>query len=167
MVKIITVIFIITGAILPVMAQHNCNDTVKVFGSPEELPVFNKKSPGIETLLKFVAENMEYPETAKGDRIEGRVAVEFWIDTCGITHNHRIVKSVRKDIDDEALRVAKLVKFDVPATNRGQPVGMCFLLPVSFKLPDENAKSSRKLKCRPWSYLFSEIPMAELLFLVI
>ncbi|MDR2910638.1 MAG: hypothetical protein LBV47_04640, partial [Bacteroidales bacterium] len=61
MVKAITFILIFQGLIIvPIMAQHNCNDSV-MFGSPEELPVFNKELPCIEKLLEFIAKNIKYP----------------------------------------------------------------------------------------------------------
>ncbi len=129
--------------LIPVKFEmQNCSDSVKVFGNPEELPIFNKESPGIDKLFEFIAENIKYPESALNDQMEGRVIIEFWINTIGITSNHRVDRSVRKDLDDEALRIAKLIRFDIPAMNNGKAVGICFRLPISFKLPKESNTAS-------------------------
>ena len=137
--------FIFAVGIFPTQAQNRCNDTISVFGGQEKLPVFNRKLSGSKEFNEFVVENLKYPKTAIEDKIEGRVIVEFWIDTFGITCDHRIIRGVRKDLDDEALRVVKLLKFDTPATNGGKLVGMCFKVPITFSL-SEKVKPLRKLK---------------------
>lgn len=120
--------------VLVAQTQNRCNDTIIVLGSPEELPILNKGQLSFEGIQAFLTENIKYPETAIKDKIEGKVFVEFWIDTAGFTHEHKIVKGVREDLDNEALRVAKLIKFDEPAKNRGKPISMFFTLPISFDL---------------------------------
>ena len=126
--------------------QNQCGDSLSMFGEPEELPIFDKKFPekSTEKLREFVLENLRYPETAQVDKIDGQVYVEFWVDTIGNTFEHKIVKSVRKDLDDEILRVAKLIKFDLPAMNNGKPIGICYGFPITFSL-SEKVKPSRKL----------------------
>jgi len=111
---------------------------------PEELPIYDKNFPKktFEKLFEVIKKNVEYPETAQTDKVEGTVVVQFWIDITGITTEHRIIQSVRQDFDDEVLRVAKLIIFDVPAKDRGKPVGMCFQIPVSFSL-EKDSKPSR------------------------
>ena len=129
---------------LPLFSQTCCfSDTDIVFGGgPEELPVFNKESPSIAKLWEFIGKNMVYPETAVNDKTEGRVVVRFCVNTDGTTSEHNIIRSVREDLDNEALRVAKLIKFDEPAKNRGKPVEFCFTLPITFSL-SESTKSRR------------------------
>ena len=113
------------------------------------LPIFDKnylEDNSWEKLFEFLRENLQYPETAKADKIEGQVFVEFWIDTAGFTSEHEIIQSIRQDLDDEALRVAKLIKFDVPATHyNGKPLEMCFQFPIRFTL-NENKPSRNCLK---------------------
>lgn len=133
--------------ILVAQAQNRCHDTITVFGDPERLPIFDKESPSIDRMLRFITENIKYPKTAEKDKIEGKVFVEFWIDTAGFTREHKIIKGIRGDLDKEALRVAKLIKFDEPAKNQGKPVGICYTLPVSFSL-SEQISPARKFKLR-------------------
>lgn len=114
------------------------DDSLMIVGNtPEEIPIFDTDSPDAGRLQEFVVENLKYPEMAIEDRREGRVNIKFWIDTAGYTHNHRIINGVREDLDKEALRVAKLIKFDEPAKTRGKPVGYCYVITISFKLPEK------------------------------
>jgi TonB family protein len=112
---------------------------------PEKYPIYDKnypEQPLYKKLFEFIKENIKYPETVQADKVEGIVVLQFWVDTTGITTEHRITQSVRQDLDDEVLRVAKLIKFDVPAKDRGKSVGMCFQIPVSFSL-DKDSKPNR------------------------
>jgi len=138
--------------------QIDDNDTITHYQSdntrsflwyPDEFPIYDKNFPkGDLKLHEFVKENLQYPETAKTDKVEGAVIVRFWIDTTGITTEHKIFQSVREDLDNEALRVAKLIKFDVPAMHNGKPVGMWYNFPFKFFLDkDRNngVKSKKKV----------------------
>jgi TonB family protein len=126
-------------------AQNRCDDTTDLlFITYEDLPIFDKKSPDYG-MSNFLKENIKYPETAIEDKIEGTVFIEFWIDTAGLTHEHRVIKGAREDLDNEALRVAKLIKFDIPAKSRGKPIAVCYAIPIKFSL-SEKAKSSRRFR---------------------
>ncbi|MDY9919534.1 MAG: energy transducer TonB [Proteiniphilum sp.] len=126
MVKVAILIISFT-TIIVANAQNICDTCNIIFGEPQELPE-------IKDINKFINENLRYPESAKKDRIEGKIFVSFWIDTLGYTSEHKITKGIRPDLDEEALRVARLIKFDKPAINRGKPIGICFQLPITFRL---------------------------------
>ncbi|MDR1739955.1 MAG: energy transducer TonB [Bacteroidales bacterium] len=140
MVRLFIFIFALFETSIVVWAQNRCDDTnaIDIFGEPEKFPVFNKKLSNTEGISKFFIDNIKYPQTAIEDKIEGKIYIQFWIDTIGITCEHKIIKGIREDIDNEALRVAKLIKFDEPAKNRGKPIGMCYGFPILFNLPDKN-----------------------------
>jgi TonB family protein len=92
---------------------------------------------GFSALKEMIDSNLIYPSSAVSTSIEGKVFVEFWVDTCGITSDHRILKGLHKDLDEEALRVARLIKFSKPAMQAGKPVNVKFVLPFEFKLPKQ------------------------------
>ncbi len=85
----------------------------------------------------FIQNKIHYPESAKMDSIQGKVFVTFWIDTTGNTINCKVIRGIRKDLDNEALRVAKLIKFEKPAMQRGKPVKVKYVIPIEFKLNDK------------------------------
>jgi len=85
-------------------------------------------------LKEFIQTEINYPCSAQKDSIEGKVIVSFWIDALGATCNHEIIKGIREDLNNEALRVAKLINFDRPAMQRGKPIKVKYTVPFEFKL---------------------------------
>lgn len=98
----------------------------------EAVPVFGGD------LNSFITDKIHYPISAIKDSIEGTVFVEFYIDTVGGTFNHRVLRGLRNDLDEEALRVTRLIRFDSPAKQRGKPVIIRYFVPVRFALNQEN-----------------------------
>lgn len=85
-------------------------------------------------LNAFVMNHIQYPLSAQKDSIEGRVFVSFMIDTLGNTLGHVVVRGIREDLNQEALRVARLIKFDAPAQQKDKPIEIRFVIPVDFSL---------------------------------
>ncbi len=99
----------------------------------DEMPVFKKG--GIETLLKFLRDNTNYPEKAKEENIQGRVVVNFVVKTDGSVDQVKILKGVDPELDAEALRVVKsLPAFEKPGIEKGRPVAVWFNVPIIFAL---------------------------------
>jgi TonB family protein len=139
MVRKVLYIFVLCFCANTLFAQ---NDSIEYIGISiaEDMPVFNG---GIND---FIQANIKYPQSAKNDSIQGRVFISFWVDTSGITTEHEVAKGVREDLDKEALRVAKLIKFEKPAMQRGKPVKIQYTVPVEFSLK-ESSNNKRKKKC--------------------
>ncbi|MCK9453430.1 MAG: energy transducer TonB [Bacteroidales bacterium] len=129
MVKLIINITFIFLVSINAIGQVTCNDSLQIFGTPEELP-----KPEITEIQRVIISKINYPVSAAIDSVEGTVWVTFCIDTCGGTSNHKVIKGVRFDLDEEALRVSKLIIFDEPAKNRGVPVLYRCTIPVKFEL---------------------------------
>jgi protein TonB len=104
----------------------------------EEAPLFNGD------LKEFIQGELDYPLSAKKDTIEGTIVISFIIDTSGLTINHKVTKGIREDLNNEALRVAKLIKFDRPAMQKDRPIEVEYTVPVVFDL----RHSQKKAKCR-------------------
>jgi protein TonB len=115
--------------------------SIKFFLSPEmvtfieEAPLFNGD------LNEFIQNEIVYPLDARKDTIEGTVIISFKIDTLGLTNNHEVVKGIREDVNNEALRIAKLIKFDRPALQKGKPITVEYTVPIVFDLLHLNNKS--------------------------
>ena len=101
---------------------------------------------GSQALNDFLRENVEYPEQALNDSIEGRVVVGFSIDTDGSITNAEIVRSVHPLLDAEALRVAKLMPKWEPGYQNGTPVRVKYNIPVTFKLGEPSSLPTDKSK---------------------
>ena len=102
---------------------------------PKDVEVKAEFPGGEEALNQFLKDHIKYPPKAAKKRIQGRVEVAFWIDKSGKVHDVRVVDSVDKDLDREAVRVCKLLPDFIPATVNGELVEVLFKLPIKFNIP--------------------------------
>lgn len=112
------------------MSKALINDT---HVSAEVMPCF---PGGLEELVKFLSTNIEYPQVARDRGIEGRVLLQLIVDKTGQVCDVRVVKSVDENIDQEAVRVSKMLPKFVPGMVNGHPVNVWYMLPIVFKLTD-------------------------------
>ena len=107
----------------------------QIFQSVEQMPQF----PGGEAaLLKYLASHINYPPMAAENNIQGRVIVQFVVDKTGKVGEVKLVRTVDKDLDNEAVRVCKSLPRFTPGRQNGQPVSVWYTLPVTFKLQGAN-----------------------------
>ena len=98
---------------------------------------------GFQALFDFLRENVKYPEQAKKDSIEGRVVLIFVVETDGIITDPQVVRGVHPLLDEEALRVAKLMPKWEPAYQNGAPVRVKYNIPVIFKLDEPSSPNDK------------------------
>ena len=104
----------------------------------EEAPYFNGN------LVEYIQNEIDYPKFAKKDSIEGTVYISFLIDTLGNTYDHKIIRGVRDDLNNEAMRVANLILFEKPAMQKGRPIEVQYTVAIIFYLNN----TEKKMKCR-------------------
>ena len=92
---------------------------------------------GQAALMKWLSQNVRYPETAQQNDVQGRVIVKFVVEKDGSIGTATILKGVDKDLDREALRVVKKMPKWQPGKNNGVAVRSYFNLPVVFKLQNQ------------------------------
>lgn len=89
---------------------------------------------GALALNDFVLANLQYPEFAKEKGYSGTVVVQFIIEPTGQITNITVSKTVRgSKLDEEAVRIVKLMPTWEPAIRKGQPIRSMFTLPVEFR----------------------------------
>jgi peroxiredoxin len=114
---------------------------------------------GVQELIKFLSNNIKYPVEAEHYGVEGRVMINFVVETDGTVSDMKVVDTELKnrlsdkkfskysDIDkyamreqgegqlkEEALRVVGKMPNWEPAKRRGHPARVRYTLPISFKL---------------------------------
>jgi TonB family protein len=102
---------------------------------PEQMP---KYTGGKMELFKFIAENTNYPEAAKTQKIEGTVVVRFIVNTEGHVENAVVLEGVHPSLDAEALRVVNLLKGFTPGSQGGKLVNAYYTVHISFGLNPNN-----------------------------
>lgn len=107
----------------------------EIFTSVEQMPQF----PGGESaLMKFLSSHINYPPMAAENNVQGKVIVQFVVDKTGKVGEVKIVRSVDKDLDHEAIRVCQALPKFTPGRQNGRPVSVWFTLPIQFKLQGTN-----------------------------
>ncbi|MDR0801333.1 energy transducer TonB [Fluviicola sp.] len=91
---------------------------------------------GRAALLKYLSENIKYPQTAVEMGIQGKSYLQFVVSENGFISNVKVKKGVTDcpECDQEAIRVIKGMPKWTPGKVNGKAVNSTFSLPVSFKL---------------------------------
>lgn len=108
-----------------------------VYEVVEKMPEF---PGGIAELMKYLRNNVRYPVEAHKAGIQGRVVVSFVISKDGTVKDAKIVRSVDKSIDAEALRVISTMPKWQPGYQDGKAVSVRYTVPVTFRLTGESGK---------------------------
>jgi len=104
---------------------------VEVFTIVEEMPTFPGGDKGVSD---FIYANIAYPEIAKENNIQGRVILRFCVTYKGGVDQVSILKPVDPSLDNEAIRVIKMLPPWKPGKQGGKPVNVWYSVPVVFQL---------------------------------
>lgn len=89
---------------------------------------------GMGAFYKYVGKSMKYPKQARRMGVEGRVFVQFVVDQAGNLTEVKAIKGIGAGCDEEAVRVLKAAPKWKPGKQRGRPVKVRMILPITFKL---------------------------------
>ena len=120
--------------VVPEVVEEKKPEPEQIFVAVEQPAEF---PGGPAAMMKWLSNNIRYPESAQQNGISGRVVVKFVVEKDGSIGNPTIVKGVDRDLDQEALRVVKRMPKWQPGKNNGQPVRSYFNLPVTFRLQNQ------------------------------
>lgn len=98
---------------------------------------------GDEARVKFIVENIKYPENALKKGIQGTVYLTFIVRSDGSVTDVKILRGIGSGCDEEALRIVKMMPKWNPGENKGKPVDVAFNLPIKFKL-DSDKKDKKQ-----------------------
>ena len=126
------------------------HDSQTIYVSPifeviiEQMPMFPNDCEGTvderqkcsqQAMLQFIYDNIQYPEIARQEGIQGTVVVSFVVEKDGSITNPKIIRSIGAGCGEEVLRLVSLMTEKwTPGMQRGKPVRVQFNLPVRFKL---------------------------------
>ena len=121
----------------PVQIIRNNNDSI--YQIVDEMPQY----PGGEAaMMKFVSENVKYPQEAKDKDIAGRVFVSFVVEKDGSVSTVKVMRGIGGGCDEEAVRVISGMPKWKPGIKDGKPVRVSYMMPLVFKLTEgQPAKS--------------------------
>ena len=102
------------------------------FAIVEQKPTF--QGGDANTFTKWVFSKIVYPEIAKENGVQGRVTLQFTIDTDGSIKNVKVLRGVDSSLDKEAVRVVSSSPKWQPGMQRNKPVKVKYTFPVVFQL---------------------------------
>ena len=88
---------------------------------------------GPNEMMRYIQENIKYPQSAKDNKIEGRVYVSFVVEKDGSITNAAVIRGIDKECDAEALRVVSSMPKWNPGQQDGKNVRTQFTIPIIYK----------------------------------
>ena len=76
----------------------------KVYEVCEQMPIFEG---GDAALLKYLRENLKYPDKTKDRGVQGRLVIGFIVEKDGSLTDVKVLRPVDIDLDAEVLRLVK------------------------------------------------------------
>jgi protein TonB len=117
----------------PVMKQVEEEEVEEqqIFMVVENAPAF----PGGDgARMKFLQDNIKYPQMARESGIQGTVYVTFVVERNGNVTDVKILRGIGGGCDEEAVRVVQNMPKWEPGKQRGKPVRVQFNMPIKFTL---------------------------------
>ena len=111
--------------------EEDEEEEAQIFTVVESMPGF----PGGEAArIRYLNENIKYPQMARESGIQGRVFVTFVVERDGKVTDVRVLRGIGGGCDEEAVRVIKNMPRWHAGKQRGKPVRVQFNMPILFKL---------------------------------
>ena len=98
----------------------------------EQKPRFNDGDAYSFSL--WVNQNLNYPPEAVEKKLQGRVTLQFTLETDGSVTNVKVLRGIDPLLDNEAVRIISQSPKWTPGYKDGKPVRIIFNYPVIFKL---------------------------------
>ena len=101
---------------------------ISLLESKPEFPGGNKE------MYKFLKNNLVYPELERQMGIQGRVVVSFVVNLDGSITDIQVIKGVTPNLNEETIRVIRIMPKWVPGRQRDHNVSTRISLPILFTL---------------------------------
>jgi TonB family protein len=119
-------------------AENNYVENIEVSDNDNQINEFTEQDAeyigGASALYSYIGRNINYPQSAIEEQIQGKVFISFIIETDGSISNVKIDKGIVTELNNEAIRIVKSMPRWKPAYNNGKAVISSYVIPVNFKL---------------------------------
>lgn len=105
----------------------------EIFTIVEQSP---KPKMGMQGFMAYLYENINYPNKALRLGVQGKVFVQYVVNSDGTLTDFEVVRGIGAGCDEEALRVLKMAEPWDPGMQRGKPVRVRMVLPIHFVYKD-------------------------------
>ena len=98
----------------------------------QELPMY---PGGMVEFMKWLTKTLKYPDEALRSHTEGKVMVNFIVESDGSLTGLKVVQSAGKVLDAEALRVMRLMpRWQPGKDDKGRPCRTLMAIPIVFEI---------------------------------
>ena len=104
-----------------------------IFEVVEQMPEY---PGGMPAMMEFISKNIKYPAAAQQAKIQGRVTIQFIVNTEGNIINPRVLRSADPLLDAEAIRLTTIMPKWKPGMQRGQAVNVKYTVPIMFRVQE-------------------------------
>ena len=112
--------------------DENVEEEAIPFALVEEKPSFQGGDPN--AFSKWVNSRLVYPEIAKENGVQGKVTLQFTVNTDGSVSNVKVLRGVDPSLDKEAVRIVSSSPRWTPGKQRDKAVKVTYTFPVIFQL---------------------------------
>ena len=105
-----------------------------IYNSVEQMPEF---PGGEQAMMKYISENVKFPEKAKEEGVMGRVFIGFVVERDGSVNEVRVLRGIGGGCDEEAVRVISSMPKWKPGMQDGKAVRVRYQIPIHFKIWDD------------------------------
>jgi len=100
-----------------------------IFTLVDEQPTFEG---GIPAFYEYVNNNLQFPKDPKLAEVKGKVYVQFIITKDGSIEEAIVIRGLEETFDKAALELVKNSPKWIPGSQKGVPVNVKMVLPISF-----------------------------------
>ena len=114
------------------VGEESVEEEAIPFALVEQKPMF--QGGDANAFSKWVNQHLAYPDIAKENGIQGRVTLQFTVNTDGSVSGVKVLRGVDPSLDKEAVRVVSSSPKWTPGKQRDRPVKVTYTFPVIFQL---------------------------------
>ena len=112
-------------------AAEKLNDSDQVFMVVEQMPEF---AGGVDAWNNYLKNQIEYPQQARNEGVEGRVFVTFIVQPDGQLTDIQLIRGIGAGCDEEARKALEESPYWNPGVQRGKKVATRMQVAITFKI---------------------------------
>lgn len=114
------------------LARETAEEAInKIYDKAEVMPQY---PGGQAALMLYLSQNVKYPKVSRESGTQGKVVLQFVVNTDGSITDVEVIKSVDIYLDTEALRVIRAMPRWEPGKVNGKPARVKYTVPIKFRL---------------------------------
>lgn len=103
-----------------------CQDITEYADQGPEFP------GGNAALLQFISQNLNFPDWGDIMPLKSRLTIKFVVTENGSIGDVKIIRSINPEVDQEVIRVVRMLPRFTPGQIAGKPANVWFTLPINF-----------------------------------